>query len=110
MNRRRWLELAGGSVAAGIIRLLDGKSAAVAQTYSKATRGMPALKITNVKAIPTCPQGGNYVVVKVETSEPGLYGIGSATLTTRGKAVITAIDEFLTPFALGRDPAYIEDL
>src|ERR1043165_9117269 len=110
MNRRRWLELAGGSVAAGIIRLLDGKSAAVAQTYSKATRGMPALKITNVKTIQTCPQGGNYVVVKVETSEPGLYGVGFATLTTRGPAVVPAANEFLAPFAIGRNPAHIEDM
>ena len=36
--------------------------------------------------------------------------LGSATLTTRGAAVVTAIDEFLAPFALGRDPANIEDL
>src|ERR1700752_587864 len=110
MNRRRLLRMAGGSVAAGGIGMPDEKSAAVAQTYSKATRGMPALKITNVKTIQTCPQGGNYVVVKVETSEPGLYGVGSATLTTRGAAVVTAANEFLAPFAIGRDPAFIEDL
>ena len=110
MNRRRLLQMAGGSVAAAAIGMLDKKSAALAQTYSKATRGMPALKITSVKAIPTCPQGGNYVVVKVETSEPGLYGVGSATLTTRGAAVVTSVNEFLAPFAMGRDPAHIEDL
>src|ERR1700730_11781829 len=110
MNRRRWLQMAGGSVAAGAIAMISEKSAALAQTYSKATRGMPALKITNVKTIQTCPQGGNYVVVKVETSEPGLYGVGSATLTTRGAAVVTAANEFLAPFAVGRDPALIEDM
>jgi mannonate dehydratase len=102
--------MAAASVAAGAIGTLDKRSEALAQTYSKATRGLRALKITKVKSIATCPQGGNYVVVKVETSEPGLYGVGSATLTTRGKAVITAIDEFLAPFAVGRDPAFIEDL
>ena len=73
MNRRRLFQMVGGSVAAGAIGMLGEKNAALAQTYSKATRGMPALKITNVKTIQTCPQGGNYVVVKVETSEPGLY-------------------------------------
>ena len=108
MNRRRLLQMAGGSVAAGA--MLGEKSAALAQTYSKATRGLPALKITNVKTIQTCPEGGNYVVVKVETSEPGLYGVGSATLTTRGAAVVTAANEFLAPFAIGRDPAHIEDM
>ena len=85
-------------------------SAALAQTYSRATRGMPALKITNVKTIMTSPEGGNYVCVKVETSEPGFYGVGSATLTTRGAAVVTAIKEFLAPFAIGKDPALIEDI
>jgi mannonate dehydratase len=110
MNRRRLLQLASGSAAAGAIGMLNEKSAALAQTYSKATRGLPALKITNVKTIPTCPEGGNYVVVKVETSEPGLYGVGSATLTTRGAAVVTAANEFLAPFAIGRDPAHIEDM
>jgi mannonate dehydratase len=110
MNRRRMLQLAGGSVAAGAIGALAEKSEAPGQTYSNATRGLPALKITNVKAILTCPQGGNYVVVKVETSEPGLYGVGSATLTTRGAAVATSITEFLAPFALGRDPSNIEDM
>src|SRR5260370_42455931 len=102
MNRRRLLQMAGSSVAA--VGMLSEKSTALAQTYSKATRGMPALKITNVKTIQTCPQGGNYVVVKVETSEPGLYGVGPATLTTRGAAVFTAPQEFLSPFLIGRDP------
>ena len=110
MNRRRWLRMVGSSVAAGAIGMLGEKNEALAQTYSKATRGLPALKITSLKTIQTCPEGGNYVVVKVETSEPGLYGVGSATLTTRGAAVTTAVNEFLAPFALGRDPANIEDL
>jgi len=56
MNRRRMLQLAGGSVAAGAIGALAEKSEAPGQTYSNATRGLPALKITNVKAILTCPQ------------------------------------------------------
>src|SRR5689334_653161 len=110
MNRRTLLQIAGGSVAAGAIGMVSEKSEVLAQTYSKATRGLPALKITNVKTILTCPEGGNYVVVKVETSEPGLYGVGSATLTTRGAAVVTATNEFLAPFAIGRDPAHVEDL
>ena len=127
MNRRRMLQVAGGSVAAGAIGAFTRKSIAggpaaaaaapaapesqaPAQIYSNATRGLPALKITNVKTILTCPEGGNYVVVKLETSEPGLYGVGSATLTTRGAAVATSLTEFLAPFAVGRDPANIEDM
>jgi len=59
MNRRRWLQMASATVAAGAIGALDTRSEALAQTYSKATRELPALKITKVKSIATCPQGGN---------------------------------------------------
>jgi mannonate dehydratase len=74
------------------------------------TRGMPALRITNVKAICTAPDGIRLVVVKVETSEPGLYGLGCATFTQRPLAVVTAIEEYLRPFVLGRDPNDTEDI
>src|SRR5256885_9724357 len=110
MNRRKLLRIAGGSVAAGAVGMLGEKSAARAQTYSNATRGLPPLKITKVKTIQTCPQGGNYVVVKVETSEPGLYGVGSATLTTRGAAGVTAVQKFTASPAFACGPAHIEDL
>ena len=73
-------------------------------------RGLPALKITNVKAILFAATRIRLVVVKVETSEPGLYGIGCATFTQRAKAVVTAVDEFLKPFLMGKDPDHIEDI
>ena len=73
-------------------------------------RGVPALRITDVRAICTAPDGIRLVVVKVQTSEPGLYGLGCATFTQRPLAVVTAIEEYLRPFLLGRDPADIEDI
>ena len=49
-------------------------TASAAQNYSRATRGLPPLKITNVKTIATCPNNiRTLVVVKVETSEAGRH-------------------------------------
>jgi mannonate dehydratase len=74
------------------------------------TGGMPAVRITRVKAICTAPDGIRLVIVKIETSEPGLYGLGCATFTQRPLAVVTAIEQYLEPFLIGRDPNDIEDI
>src|ERR671939_211400 len=72
--------------------------------------GLPALKIADVRAICTAPEGIRLVVVKVETSEPGLYGLGCATFTQRPLAVVTAVEQYLEPFLLGRGVDDIEDV
>ncbi|MBD2843738.1 starvation-sensing protein RspA [Paenibacillus sp. IB182496] len=71
---------------------------------------MNKLQITSVKTILTAPAGINLVVVKVETSEPGLYGLGCATFTQRYLAVAEAIERDLKPFVIGKDPQRIEDI
>jgi len=71
---------------------------------------MSKIKITNVKSIHTAPENLNLVVVKIETSEPGLYGLGCATFFQRHLGLKSAIDDYLKPFLLGRDPNYIEDI
>jgi mannonate dehydratase len=50
------------------------------------------------------------VIVKVITSEPGLYGLGCATFTQRFHAVHTAIEKHLKPFLIGRDVSRIEEI
>ena len=67
-------------------------------------------RITAVRAICTAPDGIRLVVVKVETSEPELYGLGCATFTQRPLAVVAAVQEYLEPFLVGRDPQAIEDI
>ncbi len=37
------------------------------------------MKITEVRTIVTCP-GRNYVLVKILTDTPGLYGVGDAAI------------------------------
>jgi len=63
-----------------------------------------------VKAILTAPAKIRLVVVKVETSEPGLYGLGCATFTQRARVVETAVNQYIDPFLRGKDPDNIEDL
>ncbi len=66
-------------------------------------------KITGIKCIRTRP-GGTWVVVKVMTDQPGLYGIGSAHAYNATGAVVAAIDEWIAPRLIGRDADRIEDI
>lgn len=67
------------------------------------------VRITRVRTILTAPEGITLVVVKIETSEPGLYGLGCATFTQRALAVSSAIDDYLAPQLVGRSPADVTD-
>jgi mannonate dehydratase len=106
MNRRRWLT--GAGLAAGGI--LTGRMSAAPLLQQPLAGGLEPIKITDVRAILTAPAGIRLVVVKVETNQPGLYGLGCATFTQRARVVETAINEFLKPFLLGKDPSRIEDI
>ena len=70
---------------------------------------MSNLKIRDVRAIVTQPTA-NLIVVKIETNEPELYGLGCATFTQRALVVETAVNDYLRPFLIGKDPADIEDI
>jgi len=99
MHRRTLL----GSFAAGGAGWL-------AAAQATARRGLPPLKITDVKVFLTQVAGNHAVVVKVLTDEPGLYGVGCATHRERPLAVAAAIEQYLKPFLIGRNCDEIEDI
>src|ERR1051326_1935297 len=109
MNRRNFInQLARGAALAGFVT--GTKRALGAEQNIPAASKLSPLKITKVRAILTAPARIRLCVVKVETSEPGLYGIGCATFTQRIRTVVTAVNEYLTPFLKGKDADNIEDL
>ena len=71
---------------------------------------MDHIKIHDIKVFVTAPRKINLVVVKVETTEPELYGYGCATFTWRHKAVVTAIEEYLRPMLKGKPADDIEGI
>lgn len=114
MERREALRrLASGVGAVGGAGLFARESPAAelwAQQKPASMRGLPPLKITDIKTILTAPNRIRLVIVKVMTSEPGLYGLGCATFTQRAQVVQTAVDQYLKPFLLGRNVDEIEDI
>ncbi len=65
------------------------------------------LRITAIKTFVVNAEMRNWVFVRVETNQPGLYGWGEATLEWKTRAVAGAVED-LTPLVLGRDPRDIE--
>jgi mannonate dehydratase len=109
MNRRNALK-GFGLGAFGALGFKPSSSDACAESYEEATKGLAPLKITKVRAITTSPMSARLVIIKVETSEPGLYGIGCGTYNQRPLTVVTAVNEYLDDFARGRDVDDIEDM
>ncbi len=99
MNRRAALRLfsTGGAIAA--TPLIPAQN-----------RISGTVKITDVKTILTQPENDHLVVVKVMTSEPGLYGVGCATHRERPLAVASAVNDYLKPFVVGKNVDDIEDI
>jgi galactonate dehydratase len=65
------------------------------------------MKITAIKTLVCNAHMRNWVFVRVETDQPGLYGWGEATLEWKTRAVVGAVQD-LEPLLLGRDPRDIE--
>ena len=99
----------GASLSA--LGFIDRGARAAEVATAKANRGSKPVTITKVRAVTCAPQGGiRFVVVRVDTSEPGLYGLGCGTFNQRPLTVVTAVNEYLDPFARGRNVDDIEDI
>jgi mannonate dehydratase len=112
-DRRSVLKAIGIGTASGFLGVFGAMPSVRAAGHARpyhTTGSLPALKIRSVKAIGTAPQGANLVVVKVETTEPGLYGLGCATFTQRAEVVVAAINNYMPDFCVGRDVDNIEDM
>ena len=109
-SRRESLKKLGIGTAAGVLGLFGSTASRAAERETPAyAKAMKPVKIKSVKAIGTAPQGSNLIVVKVETTEPGLYGLGCATFTQRAEVVVTAINNYLNDLCTGKDVDNIED-
>jgi mannonate dehydratase len=67
-------------------------------------------RVTGVRTFLTAPQGSPYLIVRVETDQPGLYGLGCGSDPQRTLAVKSVVDDYLGPMLLGRDPGDVEDI
>ncbi|MEW6235323.1 MAG: enolase C-terminal domain-like protein [Candidatus Omnitrophota bacterium] len=106
-NRRDFIRQAmAGTAIAGLWPAMAPKNAAGEDAFAP----KDSIRITDVKTICTAPERIRLVVVKVETSDPGLFGWGCATFTQRPLTVKTAVEEYLRPFLIGKNPDNIEDL
>ena len=67
------------------------------------------MKITAIKTLVVNAEMRNWIFVKVETDQPGLWGWGEASLEWKTRAVVGAVED-LASMAVGEDPTRIEHL
>jgi mannonate dehydratase len=73
-------------------------------------RGLPRLKISDIKVILTQVGNTHMTNAKVFTSEPGLYGVGCGGHAERQSIVAQTIEQYLKPAVVGRYVDEIEDI
>jgi galactonate dehydratase len=67
------------------------------------------MKITAIRTVVCNAEMRNWVFVRVETGDPGLYGWGEASLEWKTRSVAGAVEDFV-PMLLGEDPTRIEHI
>ena len=103
----------GGKISAESTHVLADTLAGpgpLAQAKDMSMRGLPPLKITDVKIIKTAPDNSNWTIVKVYTSEPGLYGIGTSTHQEVPAAAQAYVEDRLKPFVVGMNVNEIDNI
>lgn len=81
------------------------------EIFAQTTKGEKPLTIEDVKVIGTSPRPGySWVFIKVITSEPGLYGLGSANYRYLSWGVKAALEKHMVPFWKGKPADRIEDM
>jgi mannonate dehydratase len=110
MKRRDMFKAVPAAAAAGIAGVLGGPGPIAAAQDMARRGGMPPLTIKDVQIIRVAPDGSNWTIVKVITSEPGLYGLGTATHQEVPAAAQAYIETRLKPFLIGKKCDEIEDI
>jgi galactonate dehydratase len=67
------------------------------------------MKIAKIETLVVNARMRNWVLVKVETDQPGLYGWGEATLEWKTKSVVGAVED-LSVLLIGQDPRRVEHI
>ena len=67
------------------------------------------MKITRIGTLVVNARMRNWVLVKIETDQPGLYGWGEATLEWKTKGVVGSVED-LSVLLIGQDPRRVEHL
>ena len=65
------------------------------------------MKITAIRTLVVHARMRNWILVKVETDQAGLYGWGEATLEWKTKGVVGAVED-LSVLLIGQDPRRVE--
>ncbi len=103
MDRRDAFKVLGAG-ALGVMTLADSRDAfaqvarsapnLAAAAQDRVRRGLPPLKITDVKVFRLAVRNQNLCVCKVFTNEPGLYGVGDGNHAERPFLVAETIEKF----------------
>ena len=69
-----------------------------------------SVRISGFSVFLTAPDQQNLVILRVDTNQPGLYGLGCGSFAYRAKAVKQILEEELAPLLIGREVSRIEDI